>query len=36
MPQGDIKAKVMNFQHENGCKGHQRKNLEWQYICIKN
>ena len=27
MPQGDI-----NFQHKNGCKGHQRSNLEWYYI----
>ena len=24
---------MLNFQHKNGCKGHQRSNLEWH--CIK-
>jgi len=41
MPQGDIylfikvlqhKCWMLNFQHKNGCKGHQRSNLEWHYI----
>jgi len=31
MPQGDI-SKKLNFQHKNGCKSHERSNLEWHYI----
>ena len=31
MPQGD-KNKRMNFVGKNGCKGHQRSNLQWHYI----
>ena len=23
---------MLNFQHKNGCKDHQRSNLEWNYI----
>ena len=25
---------MLNFQHKNGCKGHQRSSMEWQYIKI--
>ena len=31
MPQGDIN-KNAEFSTQNGCKGHQRSNLEWHYI----
>ena len=23
---------MLHFQHKNGCKGHQRSNLQWHYI----
>ena len=23
---------MLNFQQKNGCKGHQRSNIEWHYI----
>jgi len=31
MLQGDI-SKNAEFQHKNGCKGHQSSNLKWHYI----
>jgi len=42
MPQGDI-TKMLNFQHKNGCKGHQRLlalyqkiNVTWSTIYVEN